>query len=141
MNTAIRDLHHLLENKCRKSFGTDVTKMRLVLVCNALGCALARLYAAAYPGRIEGFLFLDSAIANSELMSAFPDPDSPGFDTSKLAPGVTVDNIRHARAVSQKYFHSTSPTKRNWISGTCHSCCRMQTSLLCLVVRTVHRHF
>ncbi|KAL6793657.1 hypothetical protein GGI42DRAFT_357365 [Trichoderma sp. SZMC 28013] len=78
-----------------------------------MGCALARLYTAAHPGRVEALLFLDSVIAKSDFVSLFPDPDSEGAELSELPPGVTPEDLRHARAVSQKYFHPTSPTKEN----------------------------
>lgn len=113
ISDVITDLHHLLEHACKNIFYKKLADMRLILVCHAMGCALARLYTAAHPSRVEALLFLDSAIANSDFVSLFPDPDSERARLSKLPPGVTPENLRHARAVSQKYFHPTSPTKEN----------------------------
>lgn len=113
ISVVITDLHHLLEHACENIFYKKLAEMRLILVCNAMGCALARLYTAAHPGRVEALLFLDSVIAKSDFVSLFPDPDSEGAELSELPPGVTPEDLRHARAVSQKYFHPTSPTKEN----------------------------
>lgn len=113
ISSVIIDLQSLLEHACENIFCKNFADMRLILACNAMGCALARLYATAHPGRVEGLLFLDSVIANSDFVSIFPDPDSRGIELSKLPPGVTPQDIRSARAVSQKYFHPTSPTREN----------------------------
>lgn len=85
-----------------------------MLVCNSIGCALARLYAAAHPGRVAACLFLDSMMANSDFVSVFPDPDGPDFDHPgrgrlPLPPGVSADDLRHARDKFRQYFHPAVP--------------------------------
>jgi pimeloyl-ACP methyl ester carboxylesterase len=109
----VTDLDALLAHVCMdEASGLDITldRLRLVFVCNSIGCALARLFAAAYPGLVEGVLMLDSMVANTDFVSFFPDPDAPGFDPEKdLAEGVTEDEVRYARAVIAKFFHPTVP--------------------------------
>ena len=69
--------------------------MRVVLVANSIGCAIARLYAARHP--VAAILFLDSIIANSDF-DFWPDPDAPGFDPRDLPADVTVEVLREQRA-------------------------------------------
>ncbi len=83
--------------------------LRLVVVANSIGCALARLYAAEHPGRVEAYIFLDSMMANTDFISLFPDPDEPDFDESKLPEDVTADDLRHARTKFRQFFHPTVP--------------------------------
>ena len=88
----------------------------LVLVCNSIGCALARLYAAAHPGRVAAALLLDSMIANTDFVSEMPDPDAlPGADDEAkergLPAGVTVDGLRRARDAMRRRFHPDVPNR------------------------------
>ncbi|KAL2129201.1 hypothetical protein VTI74DRAFT_8102 [Chaetomium olivicolor] len=101
----IADLHQLLVQVSRGELGTKLDDLRLVLVCNSIGCVLARLYAAAHPGTVAAFLFLDSMMANTDFVSIFPDPDEPGFDERKLPEHVTADDVRHARKKFRQFFH------------------------------------
>jgi pimeloyl-ACP methyl ester carboxylesterase len=78
-------------------------------VANSIGCPLARLYAAAHPGTVSGFLFLDSMIANTDFVSLFPDPETLDPSTTPLPHGITVDDLRHAREQFRKFFHPTVP--------------------------------
>ena len=103
----VEDLHQLLMCVSKTRLGRDIATLRLVLVGNSIGCALARLYAAAHPDSAVGFLFLDSMIANSDFVSLIPDPDSRNFDPSDLPADVTPADLRHARAMVGKYFHPT----------------------------------
>ena len=76
--------------------------------------ALARLYAGAHPGRVEGLLFLDSMMANTDFVSLFPDPDPATWgpdDDASLPPGVSPEDLRHARAEIAKLFHPTVPNR------------------------------
>ncbi|AEO57344.1 hypothetical protein MYCTH_2303376 [Thermothelomyces thermophilus ATCC 42464] len=107
--TVISDLHQLLTQVSHEELGRRLEDLRLVLVCNSIGCALARLYAAEHPGRVAAYLFLDSMMANTDFGSIFPDPDDPGFDEGRLPEDITTDDLRHARAKFQELFHPTVP--------------------------------
>ena len=112
LSAAAEDLHALLTRVCRDYLDREPDDTRLVLVCNSIGCALARLYAGAHPGRVEGLLFLDSMMANTDFVSLFPDPDAATWgpdDEASLPPGVSPEDLRHARAEIAKIFHPTVP--------------------------------
>ncbi|KAK4097491.1 alpha/beta-hydrolase [Parathielavia hyrcaniae] len=107
---AIADLHQLLLQASQDEFHKSLENLQLVLVCNSIGCALARLYAAAHPGRVSAYVFLDSMMANTDFVSLFPDPDSDaGFDEGQLPQGITADDLRHARARVRAFLHPTVP--------------------------------
>ena len=112
----VADLHQLLVQVARDYLGTrPVEDLRLVLVGNSIGCPLARLYAAAHPGTVQGLLLLDSMMANSDYVSLFPDPDALGFDpAAELAEGVSADDLRHARTMIAKFFHPTTPNAEHF---------------------------
>ncbi|KAI5866770.1 alpha/beta-hydrolase [Durotheca rogersii] len=81
----------------------------LVFVGNSLGCVIARLYASTYPGAAAALLLLDSNMANSDLVSVFPDPDAAGFDAGCLPADVTVADLRRTRANYAAAFHPSVP--------------------------------
>ncbi|KAF2657239.1 hypothetical protein K491DRAFT_342024 [Lophiostoma macrostomum CBS 122681] len=81
----------------------------LIFVANSIGCALARLFASAYPCTVSGLLFLDSIMANSDNVSIWPDPDAPDFDPHTLPPGVSVDDVRDTRSKYARVFHPDVP--------------------------------
>lgn len=91
---AAEDLRRLLDHVAMEEMGTRVERLRIVLVANSIGCAIARLYAQGYP--VFAHLFLDSIIANSDF-DFWPDPDMPGFDKNDLPDGVTVEILREQR--------------------------------------------
>jgi pimeloyl-ACP methyl ester carboxylesterase len=114
LNASVGDLHELLKLEVPKLFGgkgaVDVEKVSLVLVGNSIGTAIARLFAAAYPGTVEALLFLDPMIANTDFVSLYPDPDAADFDQAALEKnGLTVEQLRAARLVTHKMFHPSSP--------------------------------
>ncbi|XXG94270.1 hypothetical protein Hte_000524 [Hypoxylon texense] len=82
---------------------------QLIFVSNSIGCVIARLYAAAYPGAVKAVLFLDSNIANSDLVSIFPNPDAPGFSPADLPKDTTIRDLRHARSQYRAFFHPSLP--------------------------------
>lgn len=109
--TVIDDLHQLISRICTDTLhlpgpGPD-SPTRLIFVSNSIGCALARLYAAANPRTVSGFLFLDSMMANSDFVSVFPDPDA--HRAPKLPEGVSANDLRYAREQYGRYFHPTVP--------------------------------
>ncbi|KAF2735967.1 hypothetical protein EJ04DRAFT_178701 [Polyplosphaeria fusca] len=85
----------------------------LILVCNSIGCALARLFAHEYPGTVSGLLFLDSIMSNSDFISVWPDPDAPDFDLHTLPSGVSEKDVRDTRTIYKRVFHPSVPNKEN----------------------------
>lgn len=92
---AAEDLYYLISHFSEGLKLLSGEKLRLVLVGNSIGCAIARLYAEKYP--VAAFLFLDSIMANSDL-DLWPDPDAPGFDQRELPNDVSVEVLREQRA-------------------------------------------
>jgi pimeloyl-ACP methyl ester carboxylesterase len=108
-HAVITDLHQLLIQISQDELHCRFEDLRLVLVCNSIGCVLARLYAVEHPACVEAYLFLDSMMANTDFVSIFPDPDGPSFDKSQLPEDVTADDLRHARTKFRDFFHPTVP--------------------------------
>jgi pimeloyl-ACP methyl ester carboxylesterase len=81
----------------------------LIFVANSIGCALARLFAATYPGTVSGLLFLDSIMADSDNVSLWPDPDAADFDPHTLPPGVSANDVRETRRRYAQVFHPAVP--------------------------------
>ncbi|KAK4043837.1 Alpha/Beta hydrolase protein [Parachaetomium inaequale] len=106
---AVSDLHQLLIQISQDELRCRLKDLHLVLVCNSIGCVLARLYAAEHPGRVAAYLFLDSMMANTDFVSIFPNPDDPNFDETRLPGDVTADDLRHARTKFRDFFHPTVP--------------------------------
>jgi len=64
--------------------------------------AIARLYTAQYPKTVSGYLILDSAIANSDTISIFPDPDAPSFDEGKITAGYHGEHVQKREEEDRK---------------------------------------
>jgi pimeloyl-ACP methyl ester carboxylesterase len=109
VRASITDLHQLLIQVSQDELNRKIEDLRIILVCNSIGCALARLYAAEHPGRVAAYLFLDSMMANTDFVSVFPDPAEPGFDEGQLPEGVTAEGLRHTRDRVRGFFHPTVP--------------------------------
>ena len=92
---AAEDLHHLIDHFSKGLKLLNGEKLRVVLVANSIGCAIARLYAEKYP--VAAVLLLDSIISNSNF-DFWPDPDAPGFDKRELPEDVSVEVLRAQRA-------------------------------------------
>ncbi|KAH8911644.1 alpha/beta-hydrolase [Coniochaeta sp. PMI_546] len=111
--TVIDDLHQLLAQVCTEVLHITApgegSNSHIFFICNSIGCPLARLYAAAHPGTVSGFLFLDSMMANSDFVSLFPDPDAADFDPATLPQDVSTEEIRYSREQYKKFFHPTVP--------------------------------
>ena len=80
---AVRDLHQLIVQIMELKFGWDRnvdpdTRQplpRIVFCAHSFGACVARMFAAAYPGVVQGFLSLDSAIPWKRAHTMIPDPD------------------------------------------------------------------
>lgn len=83
--------------------------VKLVLICNSIGCPIGRLYAQQDLQSIAGLVFLDSNITNTDFVSIWPDPDAPGFDASSLPEGVDAEGLRLTRLKFKKLFHPSVP--------------------------------
>lgn len=129
--SVVADLHQLLtqvvqgelSGRAQNDGGEQESELRLVLVCNSIGCPLARLFAAEQHKRrqqqqpsfhIAAYLFLDSMMANTDFVSIFPDPDSEDLNETDLPSGVTLTDLRHARAQFRRFFHPTVPNKEGF---------------------------
>ncbi|KAK1773305.1 hypothetical protein QBC45DRAFT_387719 [Copromyces sp. CBS 386.78] len=106
----ITDLHQLLLLVSRQFLYRNLQELDVVMVANSIGCPLARLFNVHFHSsvRVLGYLFLDSMMANSDFVSVFPDPDSPGFVRERdLKEGVHVseEELRWARKMMRERFH------------------------------------
>ncbi|KAI4232639.1 MAG: hypothetical protein LQ352_008313 [Teloschistes flavicans] len=93
----VQDLNHLIMQIAQDKMDTKPDQLQLVLVANSIGCAIARLYAQAYPASVTALLLLDPMMANSNF-DWWPNPDSESFDPKDLPPDVTVEVLREQRA-------------------------------------------
>lgn len=100
---AVHDLHQLVTQKWTNEIRNSEAELRLILVANSIGCAIARLYAEFYPGRVEALLLLDPMIANSKF-DWWPNPDSKDFDPEELPVDVTIDVLREQRTKFATFF-------------------------------------
>ena len=82
---------------------------KVVLVCNSIGCPIARLYAQQHVESIAGLIFLGSNITNTDFVSLWPDPDAPEFDASSLPDDIDADGLRLTRLKFRKVFHPSVP--------------------------------
>lgn len=94
---AVTDLHQLITQIAQERLQTSSDQLRIALVGNSIGCAIARLYAQRYPGKVAALLLLDSIMANSNF-DFWPDPDAEGFDVNHLPEDVTIEILREQRA-------------------------------------------
>lgn len=94
---AVTDLHQLVMKISSEMLSGWRYELKLYLVANSIGCAIARLYAQKYPGHVTALLLLDSIMANSNF-DFWPDPDAEGFDANQLPEDVTTETLREQRA-------------------------------------------
>jgi pimeloyl-ACP methyl ester carboxylesterase len=79
-NESVRDLHQLITQMAEERLGcdsADLGKLRIVFCAHSLGACIARLYAQAFPGTVEGLLIMDAAISSTPAEKFIPDPDNP----------------------------------------------------------------
>jgi pimeloyl-ACP methyl ester carboxylesterase len=98
--------------------GVPIEKLKVIMIAHSLGCAIARLYADAYPGTVSALLLLDSTLANSDTISVFPDPKTPGFDERELPKGITAAMCSDTRRKFQVGYAADSPNKEGIWRGT-----------------------
>ena len=98
--SAADDLHYLIQQIAKEQLGHEVSNIRIILVANSIGCAIARLYAYNHP--VAALLFLDSIMANSHF-DLWPNPDTP-LGHEELGE-VTLDVLREQRAKFAAIFH------------------------------------
>ena len=106
---AASDLRQLIEQVCKERSLAKGSAPQLVLVANSIGCAIARVFAQEYLGRVAGVILLDSIIANSNF-DFWPDPDAEGFDASQLPEDVDIETLRQQRTKFKAMF---SPEVKN----------------------------
>ena len=92
---AAEDLHYLVQHFSKGLKLMSGERLRVVLVANSIGCAIARLYAERHP--VAAVLLLDSIMANSNF-DFWPDPDAPGLHKRDLPDDVSVEVLREQRA-------------------------------------------
>ncbi|KAI4215421.1 MAG: hypothetical protein LQ351_002321 [Letrouitia transgressa] len=105
----VTDLQQLLVQFARSHLRSNLEDLRIVLVGNSIGCAIARLYAQTYPGFVSALLLLDSMMANSNF-DWWPNPDAEGFNPKELSADVSIEVLREQRA---KFAATFAPSAIN----------------------------
>lgn len=105
---AAGDLYQVILQISKDQMSTTPDHLRIVLVANSIGCAIARLYAQSHP--VSGLLFLDSIMANSDF-DIWPNPDSPTFKPEDLPSDVPVETLRSQREKFLSIFHPSTPNR------------------------------
>ncbi|KAH0367887.1 alpha/beta-hydrolase, partial [Aureobasidium melanogenum] len=103
------DLHTFLIEFCGNELKTPLADHQVIFVCNSIGCAVARLFAQAYPATVSGFIFLDSIMAHVDLVALWPDVDAPGFKDDDLPENTTKEDMRRVREEYRKRFDVSAP--------------------------------
>lgn len=109
--SVVDDLHSFLTTFCEQKLHSQLSEMQVVLVCNSIGCAIARLYCGSYPSstNISGLIFLDSIMAHVDLVALWPNVDAPGFDATTLPEGTTVEEMKSVKEQYSSKFHVSAP--------------------------------
>lgn len=106
---AAEDLHYLIEGVAKERMSGRAEDLRVILIANSIGCAIARIYAQTHP--VAALLLLDSIIANSDF-DFWPDPDTAVIRRPEDLPHeVTDDILRQQRAKFATMFHPTISNK------------------------------
>ncbi|KAI4762730.1 alpha/beta-hydrolase [Aureobasidium sp. EXF-3400] len=105
----VSDLHTFLNLFCSQKLNCKLAELKVMLVCNSIGCAIARLYCDTNPATSSGLIFLDSIMAHIDLVALWPDVDATGFDRATLPEGTTVEEIRGVREQHRQRFHASVP--------------------------------
>ena len=95
----------------------NINNLRIVIVGDSVGCAIARLYAQEYPKTVTALLLLDSTLANSDTVSVFPDPNSSGFSEKDLPPGITAELCEDSRRKIGRGFDTKAPNREGLWRG------------------------
>ncbi|KAL2064329.1 hypothetical protein VTL71DRAFT_4823 [Oculimacula yallundae] len=105
---AAHDLRELIEKIGESRLGInreDIDNLGIVFVAASIGVTISRLYAAEYSRTVTGFLFLDPALANSHIVSVYPDPYALDFRSEDLLGGITVQDLDAARKRLGRVYH------------------------------------
>lgn len=106
---AAEDLHHLIEGVAKERMNVQEHDLRIILVANSIGCAIARIYAQEHP--VAALLFLDSIMANSDF-DLWPNPDTEVIRRPQDLPDKVTDEIlREQRAKFAAIFHPSVSNK------------------------------
>ncbi|KAL9045238.1 MAG: hypothetical protein Q9214_001690 [Letrouitia sp. 1 TL-2023] len=112
LTDVVIDLQQLLVQFTRGQLHLKLEDLRLVLVGNSIGCAIARLYAQTYPGSVSALLLLDSMMANSNF-DWWPNPDAEGFDPKELPADVSIEVLREQRRKFAAMFAPSAINKES----------------------------
>lgn len=95
---AMFDLQQLIGQIAEQKLDCDEdhpNQLHVIFVGHSMGCCIARLYAAEFPGSVEALLLIDSAISNKAFGDLIPDPDNPTtFSKHTLPADITPEMCR-----------------------------------------------
>jgi pimeloyl-ACP methyl ester carboxylesterase len=129
-NDSVSDLRGLIVHILGQQYelnSSAKSKVRIVFCAHSFGVCVARLYAQAFPGTVEGLLILDSAIAAIPAEKLIPNPDIPeewssrqtwgGLefpDESVITAEMCRDAIRKTRASPISGYTMTTRERIRW---------------------------
>ena len=125
---ATQDLHQLIVQIMELKFGwsrnidpdSPQHLPRIVFCAHSFGVCIARMFANAYPGFVQGVLMIDSAIAAHKAEHLIPNPDDPISWASRTDPKTVWGKlgIPGEDVVSKDELRKAiETTKRSHISG------------------------
>jgi len=118
---ATYDLREVIAHTAEKRLGINpqrLDSLRIIIAASSVSCAIARLYAAEFPKTVAALVLLDSTLANSDTVSIFPDPESPGFSSAALPTGVTPELCADSRRKIFPVYGSESRNPEGLWRGT-----------------------
>lgn len=106
---AAQDLHYLIGGVAKEQMNVHADDLRIILVANSIGCAIARIYGQERP--VAALLSLDSIMANSNF-DFWPNPDTDVIRRPQDLPHeVTNEILREQRAKAAAIFHPSVTNK------------------------------
>ena len=120
LSDSILDMCDIVEQIRDKHLNTQTQPQRpykIILVGHSIGVPLARTFFFFNPHPLgplplAGALFLDSNIANIDMVSLLPDPQDPDL-LSKLPADTTTEDLNSAREMYKKLFSPSAPNSEN----------------------------
>lgn len=109
LKDSVEDMREIIDTARHDIPQGPRTRILPIIVAHSIGVPQTRLYLKAHPGHIEGAIFLDSNMANVDMISLLPDPDSSDFTEDLLPADTTVEQLRWTRANYQKMFSPDAP--------------------------------